>query len=154
MMEIRALVIMIILTTTALGAMLGTTYGTLSQNGVAVPASANQSALLQYSDKQFMQTYNKSLNSTGSNLQVPQNNLGFIGAFFVFGGLIVSVFGYVAAIPQSLGSIQTVYTGSLSSTLAAVSIINVVYVIAGLVTSVAAVMVLFEIISSVQKYRT
>lgn len=153
-MEIRALVIMIILTTTALGAILGLTFGTLSTNGVVVPPSANQSALLTYENNQFKQTYNTSLNKTGLNLQVPQNNLGFIGAFFVFGGLIVSVFGYIAAVPQALGSILTVYTGTLSTAAVAISVINVIYVIAGLVTAVAGVMILFEIISSVQKYRT
>lgn len=148
------MIIAIIIAVSLLGLHLGFTFGILSGNGVAVPPSANQSVALNYVNNQFNQQYNVSLNKTGQNLQVPQSNLGFIGAFFVFGGLILSVFGYVAAIPQALSSIFTVYQGTLSGASVAVGALDIIWILAGITLSVAGVLILFEIISGVQKYRT
>lgn len=153
MLETRAIIIVTMILVTLLGSMLGFLFGALSSNGVAVPASANQTANLNYINKQLGSAYNNSLSSTNKSLQVPPSNLGFIGAFYVFGGLITSTFGYVLAVPAALQGTFTVYTGTLQSSSIAISVVDVIYVIAGLAIAVAGVLLMFEVISSVQKYR-
>jgi hypothetical protein len=154
MMEIRALIIALIIGATTLTATLGYTFGLLGGNGVPVPAAANQSNKLLQVDTGLGSAYHNAVNKTTGNLATPSGNTGLIGDFFVFGGLIVATFGYIFAIPQALSTITTVVGATGAGGGAPAIFTTVLVVIAVLVTTIAGVYVIFEILSSVQKYRT
>ena len=150
---------------------LGAVYGLLQENGVAIPVSAAQSNNATYTAVMGRMvtlanssTYNLTKTTgaayvasgqQGSNIsQSTGGSLSFLGNFWVFGGAIFSVFGYIAAVPQSLTSIQTAITTSAPAVEDVSTLVTyIVLIIAGIAGTLAATFIIFDLISAMTKYR-
>ncbi|MEM3859505.1 MAG: hypothetical protein QW478_08885 [Candidatus Micrarchaeaceae archaeon] len=146
--ELRYIGIALMVTPVILTLLFNFVFAYSANNNVPLPSGieAQYSQNIQPASSILLNQLNTSQSGLSSNLQAPSSSLGLVGDFMVFGGLIVSALGYIAAIPNALSLIlgtvsNNPFLGSIALTLS------------GLIGAIVVYELVIEIYSSVQKYR-